>query len=166
MSSHKHPLGTVAELGEEAVGGLSKALSGELILPDHSEYNDARDVWNGLVNRYPAVVVRATGGQDVATAVSFAREHGLDLSVRGGAHQQAGDAVVDNFSAGGIASPIDISTGRLGPAVTSVPREGRFEMDRHPDTGYLLAGSALPEWDCLADVVMGVHSRFQSIFVG
>jgi FAD/FMN-containing dehydrogenase len=96
MSSHKHPLGTVAELGEEAVGGLSKALSGELILPDHSEYNDARDVWNGLVNRYPAVVVRATGGQDVATAVSFAREHGLDLSVRGGAHQQAGDAVVDN----------------------------------------------------------------------
>ncbi|MFT4882045.1 MAG: FAD/FMN-containing dehydrogenase, partial [Salinirussus sp.] len=96
MSLHKHPLGTVAALGEEAIGELGQALGGELILPDHSGYNDARDVWNGLVNRYPAVVVRATGSQDVATAVSFAREHGLELSVRGGAHQQAGDAVVDN----------------------------------------------------------------------
>jgi FAD/FMN-containing dehydrogenase len=96
MSTHKHPLGTVAELGDEAVGGLARDVDGDLVLPDHSEYHDARDVWNGLVNRYPAVVVRAAGSQDVATAVGFAREHDLELSVRGGAHQQAGDAVVDN----------------------------------------------------------------------
>ncbi len=96
MSSHKHPLGTVAALGEEAIGGLAQSLQGDLILPDHDEYDDARDVWNGLINRYPAVVVRAGGGEDVATAVGFAREHGLELSVRGGAHQQAGNAVVDN----------------------------------------------------------------------
>ncbi len=96
MSSHKHPLGTVAELGDEAVGELSRSLDGDLVLPDHPEYNEARDVWNGLVNRYPAVIARAAGSRDVATAIGFAREHDLEVSVRGGAHQQAGNAVVDN----------------------------------------------------------------------
>lgn len=96
MSTQKHPLGTVADLGEEAIGGLAGSIDGALVLPDDDEYDDARDVWNGLINRYPAVVVRAADGEDVARAVAFARDHDLELSVRGGAHQQAGDAVVDN----------------------------------------------------------------------
>jgi len=96
MSTRRHPLGTVAALGDDAVEGLGRGLDGDLILPDHEAYRDARDVWNGLINRYPAVVVRAAGGSDVARAIGFAREHDLPLSVRGGAHQQAGDAVVDN----------------------------------------------------------------------
>jgi len=91
-----HPLGTVGALGEETVGGLAAGIEGELVLPDSEAYDTARDVWNGLVNRYPAIVVRAAGSEDVARAIGFAREHGLELSVRAGAHEQSGSAVVDN----------------------------------------------------------------------
>lgn len=96
MSSHTHPLGTVAELGDEAIAGLDGDLRGDLIMPDHDEYEDARNVWNGLIDEHPAVVVRAAGGRDVARAVEFARDHDLELAVKGGAHHQTGAAVVDN----------------------------------------------------------------------
>jgi len=91
-----HPLGTVGALGEETVGGLAADVDGELVLPDGEDYDAVRDVWNGLINRYPAIVVRAAGSEDVARAIGFAREHGLELSVRAGAHEQSGSAVVDN----------------------------------------------------------------------
>jgi hypothetical protein len=77
-----------------------------------------------------------------------------------------GDSVKDNFSAGGIASPIDVETGKLGKATTAVPRDGRFEVNRHPDTGHPLAGSELPKWEELLNFVLDVHSYFESIFVG
>jgi FAD/FMN-containing dehydrogenase len=91
-----HPLGVVDTLGEAAVGEFAGELTGSLIGPDDEAYDSARDVWNGLVNRYPALIVRAADGEDVATAVGFAREHGLDLSVRAGAHDQAGTAIAEN----------------------------------------------------------------------
>lgn len=96
MSMRPHPLGTVDQLGEDALGRLAAAIRGDLILPDHEDYEDARNVWNGLVNEYPAVVVRAADSDDVAEAITFARDHGLELSIRGGAHHQTGAAIVDN----------------------------------------------------------------------
>ena len=96
MSTQKHPLGTVAELEDDRIAEFDEQLRGDLILPDSAEYEDARNVWNGLVNKYPAVVVRAGGATDVAHAVRFARDTGLELSVRGGAHHQTGSAVVDH----------------------------------------------------------------------
>lgn len=94
MSARKHPLGTVAELGEGSIESFATDLDGDLILPDDEEYEDARNVWNGLVNEYPAVVARVADASDVARAVRFAREHDLELSIRGGAHNQTGSAVV------------------------------------------------------------------------
>ena len=96
MSLEPHPLGTVDRIGDDAIVGLGEKLRGDLILPDHEQYEDARNVWNGLINEYPAVVVRVASADDVATAIKFAREHGLELSVRGGAHHQTGAAIVDN----------------------------------------------------------------------
>jgi FAD/FMN-containing dehydrogenase len=95
MSERKHPLGTVAELDEAAIKELDENLRGDLILPDSEEYEDARNVWNGLVNKYPAVITRVKGATDVATAIQFARENDLDISIRGGAHHQAGSAIVN-----------------------------------------------------------------------
>ncbi|MDS0473477.1 FAD-binding oxidoreductase [Natrinema sp. 1APR25-10V2] len=95
MSSHKHPLGTVAELDEQEIEEFAERLEGELVLPDSDEYEDARTVWNGLINKYPAVVARAESAFDVAIAVQFARDAGLELAIRGGAHNQTGSAVVN-----------------------------------------------------------------------
>ncbi|MDY6818802.1 MAG: FAD-binding oxidoreductase [Halobacteriales archaeon] len=96
MSLEPHPLGTVEQLGESTIAELDATLDGDLILPDHEQYEDARNVWNGLINEYPAVVVRVAGADDVATGIQFAQDHGLELSIRGGAHHQTGAAVVDN----------------------------------------------------------------------
>jgi len=69
MASHIHPLGTVEQLDDEELGAFSDGLRGDLILPDAEAYEDVRNVWNGLINKYPAVVVRVKGANDVARSV-------------------------------------------------------------------------------------------------
>lgn len=96
MSDYKHPLGTVAELSEDELGAFIESTDCDVLLPDDDGYRDARTVWNGLVNKYPALLVRVENSTDVATAIDFARTHGLDLSIRGGAHHQSGSAIADN----------------------------------------------------------------------
>ena len=68
---------------------------GDQITPDHADYDGARAVWNGAVDRRPRLVARCGSTADVAAAVRFAREHGLDIAVRGGGHNVAGTAVCD-----------------------------------------------------------------------
>ncbi len=69
---------------------------GGLIAPDHDGYDDVRAVWNGTVDRRPRLIARCSGTADVALAVRFARDHDLDIAVRGGGHNVAGTAVCDD----------------------------------------------------------------------
>ena len=69
---------------------------GELITNDHADYDSARAVWNGAVDRRPRLIARCTGTADVAAAVRFARDHDLEIAVRGGGHNVAGTAVCDD----------------------------------------------------------------------
>jgi FAD/FMN-containing dehydrogenase len=78
------------------IGELRAAMDGPVILPGDAEFDDRRRVWNGGVDRSPSVIARCTSAADVATGVRFAREHGLEISVRGGAHNPAGTAVCDD----------------------------------------------------------------------
>ena len=75
---------------------LAERLAGEVIAPDHPEYETARRVWNGMIDKRPGAVARCADAGDVATAVRFAAEHGLPLAVRGGGHNVAGTALVDD----------------------------------------------------------------------
>src|SRR5688500_15946704 len=59
---------------------------GALLLPGEEGYDDTRRVWNGAIDRRPAVIARCAGADDVATAVRFAREQDLAIAVRGGGH--------------------------------------------------------------------------------
>jgi FAD/FMN-containing dehydrogenase len=68
---------------------------GEIIQPGDGAYESARRVWNGAIDRHPALVARATGAADVRAAVRFARDRDLPLAVRGGGHNVAGTAVCD-----------------------------------------------------------------------
>ncbi|QKW06639.1 FAD-binding oxidoreductase [Streptomyces sp. NA04227] len=78
---------------EHAAHALRGDFQGELIGPDATEYDRARSVWNGAIDHRPAVVARCTGSEDVAAALNFARAEGLKISVRGGSHSFAGNAV-------------------------------------------------------------------------
>jgi FAD/FMN-containing dehydrogenase len=74
---------------------LSDAFHGVVIGPDDEGYDEARTIWNGAIDRRPACVARCTGVADVVAAVRFARDHDLEIAVRGGGHGVAGAAVCD-----------------------------------------------------------------------
>ncbi len=76
--------------------GLRSRFRGALLRPGEEGYDEARRVWNGAIDRRPALVARCAGTDDVVTAVRFARAQGLDLSVKGGGHSVAGHAVCDD----------------------------------------------------------------------
>ena len=75
------------------VNDLSSALRGGLIRPGEHGYDDARKVFNAMIDRRPAAVVRPADANDIRRAVSFARENHLPISVKGGGHNVAGSAV-------------------------------------------------------------------------
>ncbi|WP_411966865.1 FAD-binding oxidoreductase [Haloferax sp. YSSS75] len=75
---------------------FAETLHGELVVPSDPEYDDARAVWNGMIDKRPALIARCAGVADVATAVTFARENDLLVSIRGGGHNVAGTAVCDD----------------------------------------------------------------------
>jgi len=75
---------------------LAHRMLGEVIAPGHPGYDQARRVWNGMIDSRPALIARCADADDVATAVRFAAETGMPLAVRGGGHNVAGTAVVDD----------------------------------------------------------------------
>src|SRR5262249_19242396 len=82
-------------LQESTIHDFKAGLRGAFLCPGDSGYEDARKVWNGMIDRHPAMVVRCTGVADVITAVRFARGHNLLVAVRGGGHNVAGHATCD-----------------------------------------------------------------------
>jgi FAD/FMN-containing dehydrogenase len=83
-------------LDPSLVDAFASMIRGAVITPTDASYDAARTVRNGMIDRRPALIVRASGTRDVVDAVTFAREQGLDLSVRGGGHNVAGHAVHDD----------------------------------------------------------------------
>jgi len=84
-----------ATLDEVAIADVSRRFRGALIRPGDASYDAARRVWNGAIDRRPALIARCTGAADVRAAVRFARERDLVVAVRGGGHNVAGTAVCD-----------------------------------------------------------------------
>ncbi len=83
-------------LDADAVDKFARVFRGELIQPEDPDYEQARRVWNGLIDKHPALIARCTSAADVIAAVSFARRHELLLSVRCGGHNVAGQAVCND----------------------------------------------------------------------
>jgi UDP-N-acetylenolpyruvoylglucosamine reductase len=86
----------IASLTEADVAGFQAALRGQLIQPGDETYDVVRMVYNGMIDRHPRLIARCVDVADVITAVNFAREHRLTLSVRGGSHNVTGFAVCDD----------------------------------------------------------------------
>jgi FAD/FMN-containing dehydrogenase len=82
-------------IDDSALGSLQAEFRGELIRPGDDGYEAARQVWNGSVDRRPALVARCSGTADVVAALRFAGAHGLEVAVRGGGHSVAGHGTVE-----------------------------------------------------------------------
>jgi FAD/FMN-containing dehydrogenase len=82
--------------GKEPTALEINGFRGRLIGPGDADYDLARAVWNGAIDRRPRLIARCIGSGDVAAAVRFAREHDLEIAIRGGGHNVAGTAVCDD----------------------------------------------------------------------
>lgn len=78
-----------------AIDALSTSVRGQVLQPDDHGFEEHRKVWNGAIDRRPALIVRCVGVTDVAAAVDFARDHGLLTAVRGGGHSFPGFSTCD-----------------------------------------------------------------------
>ena len=82
-------------MNQAAIEELKKQVRGEVLQPSDAGYGEARTIYNAMIDRRPAAIVFCSGTADAAACVRFAREHGLPLSIRGGGHNIAGNAVCD-----------------------------------------------------------------------
>ena len=82
--------GGPVSLATKQLDDLGSRVQGRLLRPGDQGWNDAVSIWNGMAARLPALVLQPVSAHDVAAAVSFARDHGLLLSVKGGGHNIAG----------------------------------------------------------------------------
>jgi hypothetical protein len=88
--------GEATSIEGAAVRELAAGLDGQVLLSGDFGYNGARRIWNGMHDRFPALIVRARSSKDVAMAVDFARERELLLAVKGGGHSWPGRSVADD----------------------------------------------------------------------
>ena len=108
-------------LDEQAVESFIAGVRGPVLRPGDARYDDARAIWNALIDRRPALIVQCTGAADVVDAVNFAREHNLLLSIKAGAHGVAGNAVND----GGLVIDLSQMNGvHVDPETQTVRAQG------------------------------------------
>jgi hypothetical protein len=87
--------GVECVLNGAVIDKFASNLQGGLIAPNDQDYEAVRKVWNGIVDKRPALIALCTGAADVVTCVRFAREYDLLISVRGGGHSAGGRAVCE-----------------------------------------------------------------------
>jgi FAD/FMN-containing dehydrogenase len=103
---------------------LDSRFAGELIRPDDPGYDEARQLFNGSIDKRPALIARCTGREDVQAALAHAREHDLVVAVRGGGHSTAGYSscddgiVIDTGAMKNVDIDVEARTGRFGAGLT------------------------------------------------
>jgi FAD/FMN-containing dehydrogenase len=150
--------GKGAMLSEATVEEFKKSLRGHLIAPADESYDEARQVWNANVDRRPGLICRPTGVADVTSAVTFARDHNLLVSVRGGAHNVAGTCVCND----GLVIDMSLMKGiRVDPIRCVVRAEGGVkwsEFDRETQTfGLATTGGTIADTGIAGLTLGGGH---------
>ncbi|MEX2426184.1 MAG: FAD-binding oxidoreductase [Thermomicrobiaceae bacterium] len=115
-----HQPSVAAVLDHTAVDALGAAIHGEVLMPSDAGYEEARKIYNAMIDKRPALIIRCADVADVIAAVEFSRVNDLDLAIRGGGHNGAGLCTVDD----GLV--IDLST-MNGVRVDPVSRAARVE---------------------------------------
>jgi FAD/FMN-containing dehydrogenase len=118
----------------ETLERLKTNVKGHVVLPDDPSYDEVREIWNATIDRRPAVIVQCAEASDVPHIIAFARENGLEISIRGGGHNIAGNAVCDR----GVT--IDLSTMK------------NVRVDAHKRRAYVEPGATLADFDKAAQV--------------
>src|SRR5919109_312815 len=142
-------------LDEGALSELASSFRGALVRPGDPSYDEHRKVWNGSINRFPALIARCAGVADVIATVRFARESGLPVAVRGGGHSFPGLSVCD----GGVLIDLGPMKGiRVDPeARTARVQAGVLwgELDRETQTFGLATTGGIVTHTGVAGLTLG-----------
>jgi hypothetical protein len=152
------PLSTIAtavQLDESALSDLEQSFRGELIRPGHGGYDEHRRIWNGSIDRFPALIARCAGVADVIAAVRFARRADLPVAVRGGGHSFPGLSLCD----GGVVIDLGLMKGiRVDPdARTARAQAGVLlgELDRETQAFGLAVPAGIVTHTGLSGLTLG-----------
>jgi FAD/FMN-containing dehydrogenase len=134
---------------------LAANFAGELIQSEDARYDTARQIWNGHVQRRPALVARCGGVADVMAVVRFCREHDLPASVRGGGHAVAGHSICD----GGVVIDLSAMTGsRVDPLARTIQLQGgclNAHLDREAQAFQLAATGGIVSHTGIGGLTLG-----------
>jgi FAD/FMN-containing dehydrogenase len=143
------------DIDQTALDELQNGLRGEVIAPQHSSYDTYRRVWNGSIERYPALIARCADVDDIKGALKLAHRTGLTVAVRGGGHSFPGLSTVDN----GLVVDLSLMKGiQVDPeARTARAQAGVLlgELDRETQTLGLAAPSGIVTHTGLAGLTLG-----------
>ena len=90
--------GAAPVLGAATLQDFRNSLHGQLVLPQDAEYDEVRKVFNAMIDRRPALIVRCIDTHDVVQSVQFARSHNLPVAMRGGGHSVAGHSMIEGLT--------------------------------------------------------------------
>ena len=133
-------------IDDAVIGRLRSSVSGQVLTPEDQGYDEARRVWNGMIDRHPALIVQCASTDDVAAAVNFGREHDLVVSVRGGGHSTPGYSTCD----GGIVidlrpmNGVEVDAEARTARVAGRRHVGRARRRRRRSTGWRSPAAASP----------------------
>ena len=130
----------MTQTASQEIDGLRAVTDGAVIASGEPGFDQARRVWNAGIDKRPAVIARCTTARDVAAAIGFAREHGLEVAVRGGAHNTAGTATCD----GGVMVDLSLMSEVSVDPVARRARAGGGALLADLDAATLAHGLAVP----------------------
>jgi FAD/FMN-containing dehydrogenase len=143
------------KLDQRALQGLEGSFAGELVRPGDQAYDEQRRVWNGSIDRTPALIARCSGVADVVAAVEFARQSGLAVAVRGGGHSFPGQSTCDD----GVVIDLGPMTGiRVNPDARTVRAQAGVllgELDRETQALGLAVPAGIVTHTGLAGLTLG-----------
>ncbi len=148
-------LDTHTSLDNTLIKAFQERFRGEIIRPSDAGYDDARTIWNAMIDKYPALIVRCTNSDDVIEAVNFARDNNLLLSVRGSGHNVAGSAVCDGGLMIDLSLMKDIHIDPEGGTATAQPGVVFGELDQATQPFGLAAPGGIVSETGIAGLTLG-----------
>lgn len=130
----------MSKLNAIKIGELKGLMAGNVLLPTDPAYDEARQIWNAMIQKRPALIARCVSTSDVVHAVNFARENALLLAVRGGGHNIAGSAICDD---GIVIDLSQMKAAMVDPVACRVTVEGGATL-ADLDSATQLHGLAIP----------------------
>jgi FAD/FMN-containing dehydrogenase len=140
---------------KHALSRFRKQFGGDVITLGDPRYDEARRVWNGLIDRYPLVIARCADARDAAAAIAFSREQGLPLAVRGGGHHAAGFGTCDGGVVVDLARMRTVEVDRIGRRAAAGGGVLWAELDRAAQTHGLAVTGGLVTHTGIGGLTLG-----------